>query len=255
MQLRSRLTGKLRDAVASGLGGSDRSTVGNANEANRIEWVSEALRRLPAGSRILDAGAGEQRFKPFCAHLNYVSQDFGKYDGKGDGTGLHMGSWEQSDLDITCDITAIPEPDASFDAILCTEVLEHLPSPLLALQEFSRLLREGGEAIITAPFCSITHFAPYHFYTGFNRYFYETHFPAYGLEVIELTENGNYFEYLAQELRRVRSVAAEYGQDRTSKKEALAIRIILNMLERLSHDDKGSGELLNFGYHVRARKR
>lgn len=255
MQLKSVLTGKLKGAAAAAVGGLDRGTVGTANEAARIEWVSRALQRLPKGARILDAGAGEGRFKPFCAHLEYVSQDFAQYDGTGDGVGLQMGSWDQSHLDLVCDITAIPEPDASFDAILCTEVLEHLPAPLLALQEFARLLRPGGEAIITAPFCSITHFAPYHFYTGFNRYFYETHLPALGLEIVELEENGNYFEYLAQELRRVRSVAAEYGGALPTRKETLAIRIILNLLERLSQTGQKSAELLHFGYHVRARKR
>lgn len=184
-----------------------------------------------------------------------MSQDFGQYDGKGDSAGLQMGSWDQSNLDIVCDITAIPEPDASFDAVMCIEVLEHLPDPVLAIKELSRLLRSGGQFIVTAPFCSITHLAPYHFSTGFNRYFYETHLPAHGLEIVEMEANGNFFEYLAQEVRRIPQMAELYAKDRPDPSEESASRVVLRMLERLSARDTNSSELLNFGYHVRARKR
>ena len=126
---------------------------------------------MPAGSRILDAGAGELRYKPLCSHLEYVSQDFAQYNGQGDGVGLQMGNWDQTHLDIVCDITQIPEPDQSFDVIMCIEVFEHLPDPLAALREFNRLLKSGGWLIITAPFNSLTHFAPYHFYTGLTNIF------------------------------------------------------------------------------------
>lgn len=249
--MKSRLTA----AVASGSGSSGASLVGTRNEAARVAWLEQALKRIPAGSRILDAGAGEQRFRPLCTHLAYVAQDFGQYDGKGDGIGLHTGAWDQSKLDLVCDITDIPEPDASFDAIMCVEVLEHLPDPLSAIREFSRLLRKEGHLIMTAPFCSLTHLAPYHFYTGFNRYFYETHLPACGFEIVELERNGNFFEYLAQEVRRLPSMAELYAGGRLSEREHAALGEVLNALERLSREDVGSAEMLHFGCHVRAVKR
>lgn len=229
--------------------------VGTHNEFTRIAWLEQALSQLTPGARILDAGAGEQRLKKFCSHLNYVAQDFAQYDGKGDDRGLQKGSWDQTRLNIVCDITAIPEPDESFDAIICVEVFEHLPNPLLALREFSRLLKKNGCLIITAPFCSLTHFAPYHFFTGFNRYFYETHLPTYGFEIFELQENGNFFEYLAQEIRRIPYIAERYSSSHLRKWEALALRVVLSMLERLSCRDSNSAELLHFGFHVRAIKK
>ena len=146
---------------------------GSKNDINRVVWLEQKLKEIPAGSRILDAGAGEKRFLKYCPHLNYVSQDFSQYDGIGNGKGLQMGSWNQKDLDIISDITKIPEPNESFDAILCSEVFEHIPNPQLAIREFSRLLKKGGQLIITAPFCCGTHFAPYIFYTGFSLYFYK----------------------------------------------------------------------------------
>jgi len=229
--------------------------VGTTNQSVRESWLKKTLNRIPSGFRILDAGAGEQTYKRFCSHLNYVAQDFDKYDGKGNSLGLQMGNWNQSDLDIISDITTIPEPDASFDAVMCVEVFEHLPEPIKAIKEFYRLLKPGGYLILTAPFCSLTHFAPYHFYTGYNRYFYETHLVANGFETLDLQSNGNYFEYLAQEVRRVPEIARRYAKRYPNFFEFLTMKLCLYVLERFSKKDIGSNEILNFGYHVFAVKK
>ena len=229
--------------------------VGAGNEANRHAWVRAALQAVPAGSRILDAGAGTQRYRDACAHLIYVAQDFGRYDGAGDGSGLQTGEFSYGRLDIVSDIAAIPEPDQSFDAVLCTEVLEHVPHPEAALREFARLLKPGGEMILTAPFVSFTHFAPYHFSTGFSRYFYGQQLAALGFEITELTPNGGFFDLVAQEVRRTRSMAERYAHARLTLLERVAEKFFLRALARLHQDDRGSSEFACFGWHVRARKR
>lgn len=183
----------------------------NTNDSNRVTWLSAKLDQMPSGCRILDAGAGEMRFKPFCAHLNYVSQDFGQYEGQGDGKGLQTGAWDTTRIDLVCDITAVPEPDNAFDAILCTEVLEHVPDPTEALDEFARLLKPGGKLILTAPFASLVHFAPYHFCSGFSRYWYEHHLAKRGFKIEELTPNGDWFSCCQQDLMSLGSFARNYG--------------------------------------------
>src|SRR6185312_4101323 len=102
--------------------------------------------------------------------------------------------------DIVSDITSIPEPNNAFDAVLCTEVLEHVPAPEAALRELVRLLKPGGNLILTAPFVSFTHFAPYHYCTGFSRYYYQRQCETLEMEVIELAPNGGFFDLVAQEL-------------------------------------------------------
>src|SRR5262249_4587234 len=103
-------------------------------------------------------------------------------------------------------------------------------------------------------FCSLTHFAPFHFATGFSRYFYEKHLAANGFTIDEMSANGNYFEYLAQEIRRVPYIGQRYSALQLGRYWSLLTRLLLHSLHRLSRRDSGSAELLCFGYHVLARK-
>jgi len=183
------------------------NTFFNPNDTFRNEWLRKVLTSLPVGLRLLDAGAGELKNRKHCEHLQYVSQDLCQYEGKGDGKGLQTGKWDTARIDIVSDITAIPEPDGSFDVILCSEVFEHIPDAIPALKEFQRLLKPEGILIITAPFASLVHFAPYHFSTGFSRYWYEHHLPLHGFHIDTLIPNGDWFSFLRQELMRMPSVA------------------------------------------------
>jgi ubiquinone/menaquinone biosynthesis C-methylase UbiE len=229
-------------------------TVGTHNESTRVAWLEKALKAMPNGNRILDAGAGEQQFKKFCSHLNYVSQDFAQYKPEELPQGLQMDKWDYGKLDIVSDIASIPEADRSFDAIMCTEVFEHIINPRDAVKEFSRLLKKDGYLILTAPFCSLTHFAPYHFYTGFSKYFYENELKINGFEVMEITPNGNFFEFLGQEVRRLPSVVQRYSSGAFSEKEKKLMQEVLRMLDKYSLNDKLSSEILCFGYQVLAKK-
>ncbi len=231
-----------------------RTTVGTTNEAERDAWVKTRLLELPSDQRLLDAGAGMQPYRKFCTHLRYVAQDFAKYDGKGNQAGLQIAQWDQSNLDLVCDIMHIPEPDGAFDNILCTEVLEHVPDPVGVVAELSRLLRPGGKLIVTAPFASLTHFAPYHFSSGFSRYFYEKVFPDKGLHIVELTASGSYFHFLAQELRRLPSIAEQYAGVRPGLLQAAVQHLALVFLQRCASRDKDSSTLLAYGYFVIAQK-
>ena len=226
--------------------------IGKNTDKVRVEWVKLNLSKLPVGNKILDAGAGELRFKPYCDHLQYVAQDFGQYDGTGD-TGLHTGSFDNSLLDIVSDITDIPVDDNSFDAILCTEVLEHVPDAVAALKEFERVIKPGGTLLITAPFASLVHYAPFHF-GGYSKYWYEHHLTKLGFEIELLDHNGSWFHFLAQELRRSRFMGKNYSSTLLGFITRIAVIPILVLLTLLSRFDKGSDEVLCFNFMVRAIK-
>ena len=228
---------------------------GLGNSSARDAWVCAQLKAIPAGWRLLDAGAGEQRYRKHCAHLTYVSQDHEAYDGRGDGVGGHVKNWTYGKTDIVSDIASIPARDASFDAVLCTEVLEHVPDPVQVLKELARLTRVGGRIILSAPFVSFTHFAPFHFCTGLSRYWFEHHLKNFGFEDTQMIPNGNFFEYLAQEIRRLPQMAAEYCEAQTSQTALISSAHLLSFLSELSVKDQGSALYTCFGWHVVAEKK
>lgn len=49
------------------------------------------------------------------------------------------------------DVQHLPFKEHSFDSVLCSEILEHLPHPGRCVQEIHRILREGGSAVFTTP--------------------------------------------------------------------------------------------------------
>jgi SAM-dependent methyltransferase len=52
---------------------------------------------------------------------------------------------------VAGDGTKLPFADASFDRIIASEVMEHVPDDAAALAEFIRVLRPGGTIAITVP--------------------------------------------------------------------------------------------------------
>lgn len=52
------------------------------------------------------------------------------------------------------DICAIPYPDDTFDVILCSHVLEHVPDDRKAMAELFRVMKPGGWGLIEVPYTS-----------------------------------------------------------------------------------------------------
>jgi SAM-dependent methyltransferase len=218
------------------------------NAHHRNVWVRRQLAGLPAGLKLLDVGAGEQPYRAFSQHLRYFAQDAGEYR-PGD-KGLQLANWQYGKLDYQSNAWEIPEKKSFFDAILCTEVLEHVPFPNETLAEFARLLRPGGTLLLTAPYAALPHMQPWFFYSGFSEEYYRFFLEKCGFEVESVSANGTTYDYLFQELVRLglgfsAGVRIFYW---------LGMSLPLALLKCLALT-RPQQRALVFGYHIRARKK
>ena len=220
------------------------------NQFQRDEFVESILRNLTPNSKILDAGAGSQRYRDMCSHLDYFAQDFGEYQTDikkrfDSPAANNKESYSYGPLDYKSDITSIPVPDATFDAVLCTEVLEHVPYPVEAMRELSRITKSGGTLILTFPSNCLRHFDPFFFTSGFSDRWVEEILPNFNFEVESISPVGDYYRWMAVETLR------------TMKNHSpLAAMTLLPSLIYFwnKRPTATSVDTLCMGYHVIARK-
>jgi SAM-dependent methyltransferase len=109
--------------------------------AHHIRRLPSTLRALaaeflvPRGGRVLDYGCADMPYRDFFGPgVEYVGADL-------EGN-------EQATVTINDDGT-LPVPDESFDAVLSTQVLEHVQDPRVYLRECRRVLRPGGRLLLS----------------------------------------------------------------------------------------------------------
>ncbi|HKE17204.1 MAG TPA: methyltransferase domain-containing protein [Kofleriaceae bacterium] len=127
-----------------------------------VEFLDAQLERLEPGARVLSIGAGGE----IGDHLTAACERLGI-----DVVQLDIDA--ERGADVVADICEW-RSEAPFDAILCSEVLEHLYAPHQAVSNMWASLRDGGRLILTAPFVFPIHSAP-HDYFRYTRH---------GLEVL-----------------------------------------------------------------------
>jgi len=173
------------------------------NQNARDEFVLGALKKIPAGKVLLDAGSGSQRYRGHCNHLVYKAQDFGQFevDQTQSLTGIKE-KYQYGEIDYMGNVWDIDEDNEVFDVILCTEVLEHIAYPIETIKEFSRLLKTGGKLILTAPSNCLRHMDPYYFYSGFSNRWYEEILLKNGFKIDIINSNGDYYSWMRSEVVR-----------------------------------------------------
>lgn len=58
---------------------------------------------------------------------------------------------DMENIDVRGDIAKLPFSESTFDTIICSHVLEHIPNDLIAMSEMYRVLKKGGNALIMVP--------------------------------------------------------------------------------------------------------
>ncbi len=114
---------------------------------------------LTSSDRVLDLGAGFGRhaFAALRRGSTVVALDAGEAEMEavqGMITAMREAneiSWDASAVAIRGDVLALPFLDNSFDVVICSEVLEHIPAEALAIAELARVIKIGGRIAITVP--------------------------------------------------------------------------------------------------------
>lgn len=115
---------------------------------------------LRSGDRILDLGCGFGRHAYEAARrgAHVIALDAGEDEVNG-VAGTFAAMVEQGELSpettqvgvVQGDALHLPFADGTFDRVLCSEVLEHIPNDIGAMTELARVLRPGGTMAITIP--------------------------------------------------------------------------------------------------------
>ncbi len=149
----------------------------------------ELARAAPHGrGRLLDIGCG---VKPYRAMFAGVTSYLGIE---------RPGTLSKSAVvDVYADALGLPFRAASFDTVLCSEVLEHVPEPSRLFAEAVRVMKPGAVFILSTPQTWGLHEVPFDFYR-FTRYGLEHLARAGGLEVVEIRSTCGTFAMVGQRL-------------------------------------------------------
>ena len=206
--------------------------------ASIYRFVAEQARLLAPGSRVVDIGAGEAPYRELFSEHRYVTLD-------------RADTPHSGEVDMHGYADSIPVEDGSFDVVLCTQVLEHVPEPLDALREFRRVLRSGGIMIATVPFLWEEHETPYDYYR-YTRYGIEHLAHSAGFTDAEVRPRTDCFTTLAQLLHNAcwAMGSAPDGMDPLRQKARKALDEMAQAVATLAPLDVGM--VLPLGFSVRA---
>jgi len=140
------------------------------------------------GGLLLDIGCGDCPYiSLFTSDTRYVGIDLPS----GDPTQQRPAIWASG--------LQLPFASKSFDIVLCTQVIEHVPEPRLVVEGALRVLTEGGAFILTAPQTWALHEEPRDYYR-FTRYGIEYLLASAGFEVKWIEARGGVFRMIGQTL-------------------------------------------------------
>lgn len=144
---------------------------------------------LAPGARLLDAGAGEGKYRHLFSHARYTGVDLAVGDR----------AWDYTRIDVLCDLAALPFVAGCFDAAINIVTLEHVRDPAGVLKELGRALRPGGRLLLAAPQDWEVHQAP-NDYFRYTRYGVRHLLEEAGFAEIAVQPGGGYFRLMGRRM-------------------------------------------------------
>ncbi len=207
-----------------------------------LHFAQQAAAELPRGSRLLDVGAGDSPYRELFGHLEYESSDWQH--------SVHPGARAVDHVGPAHDL---PVPDGTYDAVLCTQVLEHVPNPDDVLGELHRVLRPGGRLYLTVPLVWELHELPFDFFRytphGLARMLGDA-----GFVHLDIRPRNDCFTTLAQLLENAGSTIGSYpdGRDRERAEAVATLRAMA--VKIASYSSLDARMIFPLGYSVVARR-
>ncbi len=203
-------------------------------------FVTRMAHHVPAGTDVLDAGAGEAPYRELFAHCHYVTADWPQ--------SVHKGGRA---ADISASLQELPVPSGSFDAVLCTQVLEHVDEPLAVLCELHRVLRPSGELWLTVPLVWPLHEEPYDFFR-YTSYGLRHILIRAGFDPVEVEPRNGAFATLAQLLATADQFVGDGADGMTKQRRRLFADMARLAPQLAAFDHLDRLRIFPLGYSVRA---
>jgi SAM-dependent methyltransferase len=207
-----------------------------------LEFVSRCAHELESGARVLDAGAGEAPYRELFGHCEYVTTDWTE--------SVHP---RARSADVIASLDDLPIADGSFDAVVCTQVLEHVKDPGRVLSELARVLRPGGRLCLTVPLAWPLHEEPFDFFR-YTPHSLAVLLGAAGFVDVDVAPRNGYFATMAQ-LLGLATDAVGWNDDRGDRMRTRLfddLRRVADQLQRF--DDLDHRQIFPLGYQATARR-
>jgi ubiquinone/menaquinone biosynthesis C-methylase UbiE len=124
--------------------------------------------------------------------------------------------------DVQADAACVPFGDGCFDAVICSELLEHVPDPREVLGEAYRVLRPNGKLLVCAPFLFPVHADPYD-YGRFTDYYWQESLSRIGFTDIHIERQGLFWSVLVDFLKQYAAQVLIHRRIRWMAMRAIAL--------------------------------
>jgi SAM-dependent methyltransferase len=94
----------------------------------------------------------------------------------------------------------LPFKDGVFDAVVCSELLEHVPDPISVLREILRVLRQAGTVLLCVPFMNRIHGDP-NDYGRYTDYYWLENLKKIGFDTVQVEQQGGFWSVFVEMAR------------------------------------------------------
>ena len=200
--------------------------------------------RLKPG-RLLDVGCG---IKPYESFLRPPGSEYVGIDYPVTATAQGR-PWSKADVFADC--REMPFEDASFDSVICTQVLEHVNEPKTFLREIARVLKPGGVLLISVPMSWPHHEEPHDFFR-YTRYGLDHLLGESGFATVCCRERGGLVATVIQ--LSLDAVFEPAGRSLIAKLASNLFSLVLNTVAVFAEACPGKSRIC-LGFTAVARKR